>query len=92
MLQRMKGGRSGFRDLEREGGRHRRVRMKVDREVLREGQAESRRDMERPMDGAVARGGRGAEGRRRDMVQARLSGPLWLQASSACEPVFLALD
>ena len=33
--------------------------MKVDREVLREGQAESRRDMERPMDGAVAGGAEG---------------------------------
>lgn len=70
--------------------------MKVDREVLREGQVEEQKGRGETHRGGsapgVAKGGRGAEGRRTDMGQARLSGPLWLRALSACEPVFLALD
>ena len=71
--------------------------MKVDREVLREdGQAEEQTGRGEThgwgSGPGVAGGAGGAEGRRRNTGQARLSGPLWLQALSACEPVFLALD
>lgn len=65
--------------------------MEVDREVLREGQAEEQKghgETHRWGSGpGVAKGGRGAEGRM-DMGHARL----WLRALSACEPVFLAFD
>ena len=68
--------------------------MKVDREVLREeGQAEEQKGHGETHGWGSGLGvAGGAEGRRRNTWQARLSGPLWLQALSACEPVFLALD
>lgn len=67
--------------------------MKVDRVVLREGQEEKQKECGETGQGFGGRRG-GQRGRRcgMDVGQARLSGPHWLRALSACEPVFLALD